>query len=389
MVKFIKNNVIKILVGVLALAVFTGVLGFVKSGKTVKAAALLWDSVSSVNYVFANDSTVQITVEFLDSEWTVDDIISVNVWKDTGTKIPIVYSTVTKASGAVTVISTNTIRVVFDGGFSFVNDLVLSAPYNFTLFPVGSDGSFIGSGHGDCYIIPFMFEGAFYLPSIPTKPHYDFTGWYWDEPCTIPYAGEPIYENTVLYAGWKLKQYTVTFNTNGGTAVSSITQNALTAFTPSTASTMAGGSFAGWYTDSALTTPYVNGTQLTGNMTLYAKWDAGLLVVTFMVDGSVYAEVDVPYGTVLSVAVTVAQGDTVVMTAFYADPQMSTPVSVNTVLMSDMTVYAEIEVLDTGIWFGRNWLYLTIGGGLLIALIVMGGLLGTGKVDGLYAGRKK
>lgn len=68
--------------------------------------------------------------------------------------------------------------------------------------------------------------------------------------------------------------YTVTFETNGGSAVS--TQTVLTgqkATEPETP-TREGYQFAGWYSDSGLTTSYDFDHSVTGNVTLYAKWTA-------------------------------------------------------------------------------------------------------------------
>ncbi|MCL2751449.1 MAG: InlB B-repeat-containing protein [Firmicutes bacterium] len=472
MVKFFKNNITKILLaGVLAAAIFAGVLGFVKPGKTVKAGETFYSSLRLSKYIFVDDHTVYLYVNFTynsyddDYEWSFDDIEKIEVWGDQPA-FPVLVSA-TKASGAIVLLSSEStsvgpgkttgtmIRVDFGSGFSFENDVVIEARYWFAFFPFGSSGV-----HPDFFIDSFMFQGNYLLPLNPGKLHYDFIGWFWDEECTIPYAGEPIFENSVLYAGWKLKQYTVTFhsmggsevssvkqdaltafstsavpirpgytflgwstslvsnppwyvngtaliynmslyahwelksctvtfNSNGGTAVPSVTQNALTTFTTSANPTKTGCLFLGWHTDSDLTVPYVNGTELTDSMTLYAKWSVQMFTVTFMVDGSVYAEVPVEYGTVLSVAVSAVQSNTVVITGLYSDSQMSTPVSVNTVLMSDMTVYAETAAgaedppgffkrignwfrdvgqwfVGVGQWFGRNWLYFPIGAGCLL-----------------------
>ena len=65
--------------------------------------------------------------------------------------------------------------------------------------------------------------------------------------------------------------YSITYNTNGGDEISPTTDvttipNVLP--TP----TKEGYNFAGWYIDAALTTSVVTGTELTSNVTLYAKW---------------------------------------------------------------------------------------------------------------------
>lgn len=67
------------------------------------------------------------------------------------------------------------------------------------------------------------------------------------------------------------QDYTVTFNSNGGSAVSSISGQAWSSFVMPIP-TKSGMSFAGWYTDEGLTKLYTNPVIPAANLTLYAKW---------------------------------------------------------------------------------------------------------------------
>ena len=67
------------------------------------------------------------------------------------------------------------------------------------------------------------------------------------------------------------QNYTVTFNSNGGSAVNSITGQAWSSFVMPIP-TKSGMSFAGWYTDEGLTRLYTNPVIPAANLTLYAKW---------------------------------------------------------------------------------------------------------------------
>ncbi len=71
-----------------------------------------------------------------------------------------------------------------------------------------------------------------------------------------------------------LKTFTVTFNTNGGSAVASQTVMYNTAAAKPTDPTRSGYTFEGWYTDKALTTAYDFSTPVTVDLELYAKWAA-------------------------------------------------------------------------------------------------------------------
>ena len=67
--------------------------------------------------------------------------------------------------------------------------------------------------------------------------------------------------------------FTVSFDSNGGTKVSSETVTNGKPLTSLTAPDKDGYVFEGWYTDEALTTPFNFGvTLITKDITLYAKW---------------------------------------------------------------------------------------------------------------------
>jgi uncharacterized repeat protein (TIGR02543 family) len=66
--------------------------------------------------------------------------------------------------------------------------------------------------------------------------------------------------------------YAVTFNSNGGSAVSPITVAVGSAVTRPADPIRAGYTFAGWYTDAELTIEYDFASKVTKNFTLYAKW---------------------------------------------------------------------------------------------------------------------
>lgn len=112
----------------------------------------------------------------------------------------------------------------------------------------------------------------------PVKEGYTFLGWYRDDgftkPCKVSEDGRWIVNiNNIYYAKWTDgKVYTVSFDSQGGSAVASQTVAAngkvLAPVTPS----RSGYSFDGWFTDSACTSAWDFNAVVTGNLTLYAKW---------------------------------------------------------------------------------------------------------------------
>ena len=84
-------------------------------------------------------------------------------------------------------------------------------------------------------------------PADLTKSGYTFDGWYTEAEHNSEYKFDvPVKKNITLYAKWNVNQYTITFDSNGGTAVDSITADYGTAITAPSDPTRTGYIFAGW-----------------------------------------------------------------------------------------------------------------------------------------------
>ena len=121
---------------------------------------------------------------------------------------------------------------------------------------------------------------------------YTFAGWYSDAACTQEFDfSSPITSATTIYAKWSTttNEYTVTFNTNGGTTVNPQTIAYGSKVTEPTAPTRDADSsntyeFAGWYRDAALNYEFDFNSSITGATTIYAKWDATPIIHSATVD---------------------------------------------------------------------------------------------------------
>ena len=100
---------------------------------------------------------------------------------------------------------------------------------------------------------------AITAPADPTKTGYTFAGWTPTIPATMPA------ENMTIKAKWTVNQYTLTFDTNGGSAIAPITQDYGTAITAPADPTKTGYTFAGW-------TPVIPSTMPAENLTVTAQW---------------------------------------------------------------------------------------------------------------------
>ena len=100
-------------------------------------------------------------------------------------------------------------------------------------------------------------------PAIPAKTGYTFAGWYLE--------GEkfnfntPVTKDMTLTARWTANQYTITFDTDGGSAIEPITQDYGTAITAPEAPTKTGYTFAGW-------NPVLPAAMPAENLTVTAQW---------------------------------------------------------------------------------------------------------------------
>ena len=84
-------------------------------------------------------------------------------------------------------------------------------------------------------------------PADPTREGHFFLGWYKDSACTQPWDFRDwVTGNMTLYAGWRANSYTITFNTAGGSAIDPITQDYGTTINAPAAPTKTGYTFIGW-----------------------------------------------------------------------------------------------------------------------------------------------
>ena len=93
-------------------------------------------------------------------------------------------------------------------------------------------------------------------PADPTRTGHTFTGWYKDLACTQPWDFRDwVTGNMTLYAGWRANSYTITFNTAGGSAIDPITQDYGTTINAPAAPTKTGYTFIGWSPELPATMP--------------------------------------------------------------------------------------------------------------------------------------
>ena len=122
-------------------------------------------------------------------------------------------------------------------------------------------------------------------PANPTRKGYTFKGWDKEIPETMPA------ENITVKAQWEINQYTITFDTNGGSEIAPITQGYGTEITAPDNPTRKGYTFKGWDKEIPETMP-------AENITVKAQWEINQYTITFDTNGgSEIAPITQGYGT--------------------------------------------------------------------------------------------
>ena len=118
-----------------------------------------------------------------------------------------------------------------------------------------------------------------------SKSGYTFDGWYLED--TYVTELDTVTSDLTLYAKWSINQYTITFDSNGGSLVDPITDDFGATITPSTNPTKTGYTFDDWYLDSELTNPVVDYTMPSENITVYAGWELVNYDISYVMDGGI------------------------------------------------------------------------------------------------------
>ncbi len=190
------------------------------------------------------------------------------------------------------------------------------------------------------------------LPDAPKKDNYTFEGWFfdngtWQNRLTAnTYADKPLTEDVSVYAYYKKieepepeppQEYTVRFDTDGGTAVSDMTVSVIE---ESPVTTKAGYTFAGWYKDSGFTDKAAFPYEVTKAQTLYAKWEKNAYTVRFDTDGGT-AVSDMTVSVIEESPVTTKAGYT--FAGWYKDSGLTDKAAFPYEVTKAQTLYAKWE----------------------------------------------
>jgi uncharacterized repeat protein (TIGR02543 family) len=177
---------------------------------------------------------------------------------------------------------------------------------------------------------------------VSTKTGYTLEGWYADSGLTLkivfPYT---ITADATLYAKWTINEYTVSFNENGGSSVSNITEDFNTIIAAAPVSTKTGYTLQGWYTEETLTNKLIFPYTIQSNVTLHAKWTINEYTLTFNSNGgSAVAPITEDYNTVIAIA-PVTEKDDFDFDGWFSDEELTEEVEFPYTITENITLYAK------------------------------------------------
>jgi len=161
------------------------------------------------------------------------------------------------------------------GTYNVTESTTLYAEWNTSDYVIFFDTD----GGTDMSYVIYAFLDTIATPTEPTKNGHTFSAWNVAIPATMPA------NDITLIATWTINSYTVTFNSNEGTALDTVTANYQTVL-DLPPPTRTGHAFAGWHaaadlSGEALDPEYV----LLGDITLHAAWDIDSYTLSFQTNG--------------------------------------------------------------------------------------------------------
>ena len=163
--------------------------------------------------------------------------------------------------------------------------------------------------------------------------------------------GDVVYSVTVTLPEKEPEKYTITYESNGGSAVASQTVEERAAMLPPPSPTRTGYTFAGWYYEADFVTPVSWDRSMPSmDFTLYAKWTANNYKITFNAgEGTATGtSLDVTYDKTLGALPTATRAN-YIFTGWYTASSGGTQYTADTVYKntSNITLYAHWQIKAT------------------------------------------
>ncbi|MDG5816178.1 BspA family leucine-rich repeat surface protein [Chitinispirillales bacterium ANBcel5] len=156
-------------------------------------------------------------------------------------------------------------------------DLTVTAQWDINSVTI----SFDSDGGSEVSAITQDFGTSVTAPEAPGREGYAFDGWYPDLPDVMPA------EDLTVTAQWIINSVTISFDSDGGSEVSAITQDFGTSVTAPEAPSREGYAFDGWYPDLPDVMP-------AEDLTVTAQWTSAAMVLVFNTELSEGTTIELP-----------------------------------------------------------------------------------------------
>ena len=248
-------------------------------------------------------------------------------------------------------------------GHTFIGwylDSNLTRPFNLTTMP-NDNVTLYARFQVNQYVVSFVGDEVInrsfnygaeinYLP--PTKLGYSFLGWYLDEAKLIEKPSTMPSNALILYAKYQINEYSIKFNSNGGTVYEDVVLEYNTLFTPPTPQRV-GYTFDGWFTNSSLQTRYTSNRITAANITLYAKWIVNQYKISFTTNGPVVNDVLYNFNSQIpDLSLITKTGYTFL--GWYMEDTFVTEFNLTRMPANDVRVYAKWQINEYTISFNSN-----------------------------------
>ncbi len=189
----------------------------------------------------------------------------------------------------------------------------------------------------------------------PEITGYSFDGWYLDETCNTPFDfNAAVTQDYTLYPKYTKSTVTVSFNSNGGSAVNKIQVPGRTVISKPDDPQRNGFTFEGWYTDLTFNTAFDFSKPVNEDTILYAKWNAAQsrFTVLFMLNNATYDFRYVNNGELLAKP-TDPQRNGFVFKGWFTDEALTVPYDFTKPVENDFQLYGKM-VRSVTVTFNPN-----------------------------------
>ena len=257
-----------------------------------------WYKDSGLNTVFDFTTDVITANQTLYAKWTLNTY-SISYTLNGGNNAVSNPSTYTYTSSAITLANPtkdyyNFVGWYSDSSFStLVTQIPNNSSGNKTLYakftPISYSISYSLDGGSASTVSSYTFESAEIILPNPTKTGYTFSHWEDDQENTVTKIDAQSHGDRSFYAIYTLNTYAVSFNSNGGSSVSSQSVNYNSTVSIPSTPTKTGYTFEAWYEDSTLTTAFdFSMSRITAARTLYANWTINSYTLTLNSHGGTF-----------------------------------------------------------------------------------------------------